>query len=98
MNHSVHATMYRFFDDELSGLLDMVLSGDVVSDRAAAERLVRSVGALVHLHKRHPIDARGRCTLCWPVPRRWWRPWPSRSTCSVHAALSFYLRHPPTSC
>ena len=98
MSRSVHATLHRFFGEELSELLDTVLIGDVVTDRATAERLVRSIGALVHLYKRHTIDARGRCALCWPMPRHWWRPWPRRSTCSVHAALIFYLRHPPSSC
>lgn len=86
-------TLYRFFDDELSDLLDTVLAGEVVSDRATAERLVRSVGALVHLHQQHPVDARGRCGVCCPV-RRWWRPWSKRSICTVHTALSFYLWQP----
>lgn len=87
-------TLYRVFDEELSDLLDTVLAGEVISDRVTAERLVRSVGALVSLHGRHPIDARGRCALCWSIPRRWWRPWPQRSTCTVHAALCFFLRSP----
>jgi len=87
-------TLYRVFDEELSELLDIVLTGEVISDRATAERLVRVVGALANLHSRHPIDARGRCALCWSIPRRWWRPWPLRSTCTVHAALCFFLRSP----
>lgn len=94
MSLSVPATLYQVFGAELSELLDLVLAGEVVSDRATAERLVRSVCALVYLHGRHPIDARGRCALCWQVPRRWWCPWSRRSTCSVHAALSLFLRQP----
>lgn len=92
MNLSVHATLHRVFAAELSELLDTVLAGEV-ADRATAERLVRSVGALVHLHERHPIDKHGRCGRCWTPPRRWC-PWPKRSTCSVHAALSLFLRQP----
>ncbi|MGH3806762.1 MAG: hypothetical protein ACRDRU_09035 [Pseudonocardiaceae bacterium] len=94
MSLSVHATLYRVFGAELSELLDTVLAGEVVSDRATAERLVRSVGALAYLHERHTIDKHGRCGQCWQAPRRWRRPWPKRSTCSVHAALSFFLRQP----
>jgi len=90
---SVHATLHRVFGAELSELLDTVLAGEV-ADRATAERLVRSVGALVYLHERHPIDAQGRCGQCWRAPRRWRRPWPKRSTCSVHTALSLFLRQP----
>ncbi|MGH3838868.1 MAG: hypothetical protein ACRDSF_24710, partial [Pseudonocardiaceae bacterium] len=88
MSRSVHATLYQVFDGELSELLDTVLAGEVVADRDTAERLVRTVGVLVYLHGRHPIDAHGRCALCRP-PRRWWRVWPKRSMCSVHVALSF---------
>lgn len=95
MTYSVHATRYRVFNDELSDLLDTVLAGETIADRATAERLVRSLGAIAYLHERHPIDARGRCAACWTVPRRWWRPWPRRSTCSVYSALSFFLRPPP---
>ncbi len=89
----MHTMLYRFFDDELANLLDTVLAGEVVADRATAERLVRSVGALAHLHTQHPIDTRGRCEVCCP-PRHWWRRWPRRSTCTVHTALSFYLWQP----
>ncbi|MGI9001140.1 MAG: hypothetical protein ACR2GH_05690 [Pseudonocardia sp.] len=61
MSRSVHVAVSRVFGDELSELLDTVLAGEVVSDRAVAERLVRSVGALAHLHGRHRLDAHGRC-------------------------------------
>lgn len=86
VSRSVHATMYQVFDRELSHLLDVVLAGDVVDDRETAERLVRTVGALVHLHEQHPIDAHGRCAACV----QWW-PW-RRATCSVRAALSYFRR------
>lgn len=95
MTPSVHTTRYRLFNEELSGLLDTVLAGEVVSDRATAERLVRFLGAVAYLHERHPLDARGRCAVCWTIPRRWWWPWLRRSTCSVYSALSFFLRQPP---
>lgn len=91
---SVRTTLYRVFDEELSDLLDLVLAGEVISDRATADRLARSVGALAHLHGQHAIDGRGRCALCWSIPRRWWYPWRKRSTCTVHAALCFFLRQP----
>lgn len=96
MSRRGYVAGYRVFGDELSELLDTVLAGEVVSDRAVAERLVRSVGALLELHARHRIDGRGRCGVCRPVPRRWWRPWPwsRRSTCTVHTALSLFLRQP----
>jgi len=46
---SVHATLYEAYRRELSELLDLLLAGEVVSNRAVAERLVRSVGALLWL-------------------------------------------------
>jgi len=56
--------------------------------------LVRSLGTVDYLHERHPLDTRGCCTVCWTEPRRWWRPWPRRSTCSACSASSFFLRRP----
>lgn len=94
MNSSVHATRYRVFHQELSDLLDQVLAGDVVADRAMAERVVRALGALLRTHERHMWDRRGKCGVCWTNPPRWWRPWPSQSACTVHEALSFFLRQP----
>lgn len=94
MSSSVHATRHRMFHDELSDVLDIVLTGEVIDDRATAERVVRSLGVVVDLHQRHSIDARGRCRVCWPVPPRWWYPWPRRSTCTVYTALNFWLRQP----
>lgn len=94
MSPSVHATLYASYGRELHELLDLLLTGEVVTDRATAERLVRSVGALQRLHDQHRLDDRGRCTVCWPMPRTWWRPWPKQSLCTVHSALDFYLRQP----
>lgn len=88
---------YRVFHGELSDVLDTVLAGDIIADRAVAERVVRWLGVVVCLHERHGIDERGRCAVCWAVPRRWWRPWPRRSTCTVYSALSFFLRQPTES-
>lgn len=81
---------------ELAELLDAVLAGDLVTDHAAIieRRVVRSLGALVWLQQRHRVDKRGRCSICRPARRAWWRLWPQRTTCTVHAALSFYLRQP----
>lgn len=88
---SVPATLHEVHGQELTELLDTVLAGDVVADRDVAERLVRSIGALVHLHRRHLLDTHSHCAVCWPRP--WWCPWPpKRSTCTVRAALSLFLR------
>lgn len=96
MSRSVHATLlYRVFDRELSELLEVVLAGEVVTDRDIAERLVRTVGALVRVHAQHPVDAAGRCSSCRP-PRRWWL-WRRTATCTVHVALGYFLRHTPDS-
>ena len=94
MNYSVHVTRYRMFYDELSDVLDLVLTGEIIDDRATAERVVRALGVIVYLHEGHCIDPRGQCLICWTVPRRWWRPWLRRSTCSVYSALNFFLRQP----
>ncbi|MGH3611645.1 MAG: hypothetical protein ACRDRK_03295 [Pseudonocardia sp.] len=87
----MNATFYRVFDRELSELLDTVLAGEVIADRETAERLIGSIGALLHLRAQHPVDAHGRCSSCRSPRIRW--PW-RRSVCSVHAALSFYLCPP----
>lgn len=87
-------TLHEAYGRELAELLELVLAGDLVADRAVAERLVRSLGALVRLQQCHGVDEHGRCsTTCRSVPRMWW-PWPKRITCTVHSALSFYLRQP----
>ncbi|MDQ2708394.1 MAG: hypothetical protein M3Z25_12455 [Actinomycetota bacterium] len=88
-------TLHKAYGRELAELLDAVLDGDLVSECAAVERqVVRSVGALVQLQQRHRVDERGRCSTCRSASRKWWRLWPRRSTCTVHSALSFYLRQP----
>jgi hypothetical protein len=92
---SVHTTLYKVYGQDLSELLDLLLAGEVVSDRATAEQLVRVVGALLRLHARHRLDRHGRCAICWAIPRTWRRPWPKRSICTVHAALSFFLQQQP---
>jgi hypothetical protein len=56
VSRSAHATLYKAYGRELSELLDLLLAGEVVSDRAVAERLVRFVGALLRLHDRHRLD------------------------------------------
>jgi hypothetical protein len=86
-------TLYKAYGRELTELLEQVLAGDLVADRAAGERLVRSLGALVRLQERHRVDEHGRCSTCRSAPRAWW-PWPKRVPCTVHSALSFYLRQP----
>lgn len=92
----MHTTLYKAHGRELSELLDELLAGEVVSDRVTAERLVRAVGTLQRLHDRHWLDRHGRCTVCWPIPRTWWRPWLKRSICTVHVALSSFLQQQPS--
>jgi hypothetical protein len=60
----MHATLYEAYERMLSELRNELLTGEVVSDRATVERLIRSVGALLRLHDRHRIDWHGRCTVC----------------------------------
>lgn len=55
---------------------------------------MRCLGALLRLQQRHRVDERGRCAICRVARRSWWRLWRRRSTCTVHSALSFYLRQP----
>jgi hypothetical protein len=96
VSRSAHTTLYEGYGRELSELLDLLLAGEVLSDRTTAEQLVRVVGALLRLHDRHRLDRQGRCAVCWPIPRTWWRPWPKRSLCTVHAVLSFFLPQQPS--
>ena len=90
--------LHEMYGRELRELIDTILAGEMpamVMDQATAERwLVRLAGALMRLQERHRVDERGRCPICRPLPSTWWRPWPQRSTCTVHTALSFYLRQP----
>lgn len=92
----MHTTLYEAYGRVLTQLRDELLTGEVVSQRATVERLIRVVGALLLLHDRHRLDRHGRCAICWPIPRTWWRPWPKRSICTVHAALTFFLQHQPS--
>ena len=93
VSRSAHTTMYQAYGRLLSELQDQLLIEEVVSDRMTIEHLIRVIGAVLLLHNRHRIDQRGRCSIYWPVPRTrtWWRPWPKRPVCTVHAALGFFL-------
>lgn len=87
-----HPTCYRLLDEELSSLLEVVLTGEVVGDRATTERLVRFLGAVTSLHRRHEVDRHGRCVRC-AATRRWWS-WRRPRTCSVYSTLAFCLTQP----
>ncbi len=77
---------------ELAHLLERVRAGEVpavMMDQATAERwIVRVIGALVRLQQLHQLDKRGRCSVCWTMPR----PWRRRTTCTVDSTLGFFLR------
>lgn len=95
VNASDPRTLHEAYGRELAELLDAVLAGRLVDDWAAVERLVvRVVGALLRLQELHRVDEYGRCSICWPLRRAWWWPWPKRTTCTVHSSLSFHLRQP----
>lgn len=84
---------HQIVDDELQKVADTVLTGEAVLDRAASERLLRVLGAVVSLHRQHEVDARGRCSICRPKSRF---PWPRRNeqdACSVYQTLSTHLGH-----
>lgn len=86
--------LHETYGRELAGLLELVCSGEAFSEPATAERLsVRLVGVLTRLHDGHQVDEHGRCSICWSCSRRWWRPWPRRAACTVHAAFAFDLPH-----
>lgn len=87
-------TLHRVYEQELTALLETVLAGIEVSDRAVAERLVRALGAILRVHQRHIVNGDAQCGICWSSDGRWWRPWPRRTVCSVHAVLSFFLSQP----
>lgn len=88
-----HPTRYRLLDEELSSLLEIVLAGEVIGDRAVAERLVRFLGAAISLNERHTVDRYGRCGRC-VARHRWRRPWRRPHPCSVYSALVFCLTQP----
>jgi predicted nicotinamide N-methyase len=74
VSYSVHTNRCRMFRDELSDVLDIVLAGEIVTDRSVAERLVRWLSVIVRLLEQDPIDEHGRCRVCWAIPRHWWHP------------------------
>ncbi|MGH3940127.1 MAG: hypothetical protein ACRDTG_16135 [Pseudonocardiaceae bacterium] len=85
---------HEAYGRELAGLVDAVLAGDLVVDRVSVERqVVQALGVLMWLQQRHQVDDRSRCLVCRQARRAWW-PWPRRSACTVHAALSVHLRQP----
>ncbi|MGH3872376.1 MAG: hypothetical protein ACRDSR_12835 [Pseudonocardiaceae bacterium] len=89
--------LHEAFSQELAGLLELVLAGDLAENWAAVERqVVRVVGALVRVHRCHTVDKHGRCLICRAIPRGWRRlwPWPKRTTCTVHNALGFFMCQP----
>ncbi len=90
------ARQHQLVDDELQRISDTVLSGEAVLDRAAAERLLRVLGAVVSLHRTHDVDEHGHCTTCGPKS---WVPWrrSKEDTCSVHNTLRTHLGHAFTS-
>jgi hypothetical protein len=95
VNRSVPETLHRVYEQELKSLLETVLAGIEVSDRAIAERLVRVLGATLRVHQKHLVNGDAQCGICRSTRDGWWRLWPRRTVCSVHAALSFFLRQPP---
>ena len=68
-------------DAELAQLDDL---GLLINDRAAAERILRLIGALAALNKAHGFDEQGRCRRCRPA-RRWRQ---RRHPCTVREALA----------
>lgn len=88
MTHAFPSCLYarrrRLVTDELTSLVDAVLAGDLVADRATAQRLVTTLGAAQDLAERHLIDNRGRCAICWRSARRWWQPRRRNRTCTVY--------------
>lgn len=92
------AILHEMYGRELAELLDKIAAGEVPAvavDQATAERwLFRLAGALMRVQEQHRVDERGRCSICWPLPPTWWRPWSKRSTCTVYSALGFFLRQP----
>lgn len=87
--------LHETYRQQLADMLELVRSGEAFSEPATAERLsIRLVGVLTRLHDGHQVDDHGRCSICWPRPRRWWRPWPQRAACTVHAAFAFHLPQP----
>lgn len=95
VNKFASAALREVYGKELHDLLKLLLAGKAVTNWADLERrLIQSVATLVSLHDLHRLDERGRCLVCRPVPRHWWRPWPKRSTCTVDTTLRFHMPQP----
>jgi hypothetical protein len=96
VNQFAAAALREAYGKELNNLLKLLLAGKAVTNWADLERrLVQSVATLVSLHDVHRLDQRGRCLVCRPIPRQWWRPWLKRSTCTVDTTLCFHHMRPP---
>jgi hypothetical protein len=95
VNQFASAALREVHGKELNDLLKLLLAGKAATNWADLERrLVQSVATLVSLHDVHRLDQRGRCLVCRPVPRQWWRPWLKRSTRTVDTMLCFHLPQP----
>lgn len=95
MNQFATTALREAYGKELNDLLKLLLAGKAVTNWAELERrLVQLVATLVSLHDVHRLDRRGRCLVCRPIPRRWWRPWLKRSACTVDTTLCFHMRPP----
>lgn len=94
MSPSVHTTLQEAYRREIADTLELLLAGEIVSDRATAEYLIRILGALQRLVDQHRSDEQGRCVICRQPPHHWWWPWPKHIRCTVYSALGFFLRQP----
>jgi hypothetical protein len=89
-----YRALHETYGRQLTELLEAVLAGELMPDRAVVERqVVRLIGALSQLQQLHRIDNHGRCSICWTSPRTRW-PWRKPAICTVFAALGFYLSQP----
>lgn len=82
---------YEAVEDELLALADTLLAGEQILDRAAAEHLVRVLGAVSALYAAHRVDDDGNCSICRPSRRTWLHASPPQGGCTVHAALTRHL-------
>lgn len=84
--------LHDAYGRQLAAMLELVRSGEAFTEPITAERLsLRLVGVLTRLHEAHQVDNQGRCSICLPRPRRWWRLWPRRAACTVHDAFTFHM-------
>lgn len=87
-------TLHESYGRQLADMLELVRTAEAFSQPVTAQRLsIRLIGVLTRLHEAHQVDKRGRCSICWPHPRRWWRPWPRHALCTVHTTFGDYLPH-----